>query len=251
MSQPDLSRVFPGWSAEGILGTGDFGTVYLIRNAESGAFSAMRQVKMPPHSEAIENAVKLGIGRDLLVTYFTKFKNDLNWELAMAGNIRCLNLASVEEVKCVDNDGPGWTGYIRTGIYTPLSTYFEKTPATGEDAARLGTDYALRRTLEKAGSGIFGASADEFAAPETLGQEREYTARSDIYSLGAVMCYVANGCAMPENGDPDNIPDIHKGLAAVIKRAKRRRKSSWTWRGGVLCVASRAELWLPPPLSTR
>ncbi len=254
MSQPDLSRVFPGWSAEGILGTGDFGTVYLIRNAESGAFSAMRQVKMPPHSEAIENAVKLGIGRDLLVTYFTKFKNDLNWELAMAGNIRCLNLASVEEVKCVDNDGPGWTGYIRTGIYTPLSTYFEKTPATGEDAARLGTDiasaldalcqyglvhgevkpsnvmvtdggsyvltdYALRRTLEKAGSGIFGASADEFAAPETLGQEREYTARSDIYSLGAVMCYVANGCAMPENGDPDNIPDIHKGLAAVIKRA--------------------------------
>ena len=80
MSEIDLSKVFPGWNTEGILGAGDFGTVYLIRNAESGAFSAMRLIKMPPSTDAIDNAVKLGISRDLLTTYFTKFKNDLSWE---------------------------------------------------------------------------------------------------------------------------------------------------------------------------
>lgn len=250
----DISKVMPGWSLEGVLGSGDFGTVYLARNAENGSFSAVKVIKVPPADEAISMAVQFGISRDLLTTYFTKFKNDLSWELAMYGNVKCRNLATVEDTVTVDAQGPGWTGYIRTGIYTPLSTYFEKAAATPEDAARLGedlanaldclaqygmvhgeikpenvmvtdggsfvlTDFAVRRTLEKAGSGIFGANTGDFAAPETQAEEHRYTPQSDIYSVGAMMCYVANGCSMPEHNDPTGIRGIDPALAAIIKKA--------------------------------
>ena len=110
MSEFDLNKVMPGWETEGVLGSGTFGTVYLIRNAESGAFSALKVIKMPPTRDAVENAVKLGIGRDLLTTYFGKFKNDLTWELTMYKTVKSPALAPVEDLVTVDNEGPGWTG---------------------------------------------------------------------------------------------------------------------------------------------
>ncbi len=254
MSELDISRVLPGWQVEGVLGSGTFGTEYLIRQSEeNGAFSALKVMRVPPQKEAIDNAVKLGIGRDLLTTYFGKFKNDLTWELTMYKTVESRHLAPVEELVTEDEAGPGWTGYMRTGIYTPMATYFEKAEATPEDAARLGielssalealgryglihgeitpenvlvtdagsfvlSDFAVRRCLEKAGSGIFERGDESFEAPE-VGEERSYSAQSDIYSLGALMCYTANGCHMPENRDPGLIKNMDPALEAVIRRA--------------------------------
>ncbi len=254
MSEMDVSKIFPGWSAEGVLGSGEFGTVYLIRNAENGAFSSMKVIRVPPTPEAIDNAVKMGVGRDLLATYFTKFKNDLSWEIAMYGNVKNPALAPVEELKTASLSGPGWLGFMRSGIYTPISIYFEKTASTPDDAARMGmelagglealaqysmvhgdikpanvmvtdagsfvlTDFALRRCLERAGSGIFDAASEGFDAPETEGRDRVYSVRSDIYSLGALMCWTANGGSMPEHGDPNKIKNMDPALAAVIRKA--------------------------------
>ncbi len=252
MSEFDLSKVMNGWTQEGILGSGAFGTVYLARNTETGAFSAVKVIKTPPGREAVDNALKLGIGQELLSTYFGKFKNDLSWELTMYKTVKSQHLETVEDIITVDADGPGWTGYIRKGIYTPMAVYFDKAPATQEDAARLGVeiasaldalaqytmvhgevkpenifvsdtgefvlgDYGVRRCLEKAGSGIFSAEEDGFEAPE-VGQDRLYTARSDIYSLGALMAYTANGCQMPPNRDPGAIRDLDPAFAAIIKK---------------------------------
>ncbi len=253
MSDFDLSKVMNGWTQEGILGSGAFGTVYLARNTETGAFSAVKVIKTPPSQEAVDNALKLGIGRELLSTYFGKFKNDLSWELTMYKTVKSQHLETVEDIITVDAEGPGWAGYIRKGIYTPMAVYFDKAPATQEDAARLGVeiasaldaltqytmvhgevkpenvfvsdtgefvlgDYGVRRCLEKAGSGIFSAEEDGFEAPE-VGQDRLYTARSDIYSLGALMAYTANGCQMPPNRDPGAIRDLDPAFAAIIKKA--------------------------------
>ncbi len=252
----ELEKVMPGWHTEGVLGSGAFGTVYLARQDDKdgdGAFCALKVIRVPPQREAVDNAVKLGIGLDLLSTYFGKFKNDLTWELTMYKTVKSVHLAPVEEFAAVDYDGPGWTGYIRTGIYTPIGVYYEKTPPTPEDAARMGlelssaletlehyamihgeikpenvmvtdagsfvlTDLGLRRCLEKAGSGIFGTEEDGFEAPE-LGQDRTCTAQTDIYSLGALMCWAANGGSMPPNRDPGLIRDIDPALEAVIRKA--------------------------------
>ncbi|MGM9521466.1 MAG: protein kinase, partial [Oscillospiraceae bacterium] len=256
MSESDINRVWPEWQVEGVLGSGAFGTVYLIRRTvdDNTVFAAAKVIKVPPADEAVENAEKLGISRDLLSTYFGKFKNDLNWELTMFRTVSSQHLAVIDDLEVEDaSGGPGWFGYIRTGLYTPLSVYFEKSPSTQEDAARLGselcqaldacgeysmvhgeikpenvmvtdaggfvlTDFGVRRCLEKAGTGIFGAMESDYEAPE-LGEDRKYTPAADIYSLGMVMCYTANGGTLPENRSPDMIKDIDKGLAAVIKKA--------------------------------
>ncbi len=256
MSDIDISRVLSGWESEGVLGSGSFGTVYLIRRTEeeNTAFAAAKVITVPPSAESVTNAENMGISIDLLSTYFSKFKNDLNWELTMYKTIQSPHLAPVEDLQVEDAEEPGFSAYIRTGIYTPLSVYFEKTQSTQDDAARMGReiasalealgeygmvhgdikpenilvadsgayvlgDYGIKRSLEKAGSVIFGDTGSEFDAPELSTDDKKYTAVCDVYSLGLLMAYVANGCKMPADKNVGNMQGLDKNLAEVIRKA--------------------------------
>lgn len=255
MNDFNLSHFFPDWEIDGVLGSGPFGTVYLAHTLVEGkaVYGAVKVITTPPDRKAVENARKMGISLDLLKTYFAKFKSDLEWELTMFGGIESKRLVPCEEFSFEEAEDAGWTACLRTQIYTPLDTYFEKVEPTSEDAARLGAelaaalvdlsskdavhgdiipenvmvadsgafmlaDYGVKRSLEKAGSSIFGPSGSEFEAPE-LGKERNYTVRGDIYSLGVLMLYVANNCRLPEGLDADAVKGIDPALAAVIKKA--------------------------------
>lgn len=255
MNELNIGGVFPGWEADGVLGSGAFGTVYLAHTLVDSkpVYAAIKVIKTPPTAEAVTNAETLGISKDLLKTYFGKFKNELNWELTMFKTVSSQNLVNVDAIAMEDMPTAGWVGYIRSAVYTPLNTYFESVSSTSEDAARLGAelssalealseygmvhgeikpenvlvadsgnfllaDYGVKRCLEKAGAGLFGLTESEYEAPE-IGEERKYTQSADIYALGMLMCYVANGCSLPENNDPYKIPNIDVKLAAIIKRA--------------------------------
>ncbi len=247
MSDSLIKNTWPDWEIEGVLGSGSFGTVYLARSQVDGAavFSAVKEIKVPPAQEAVANAEKMGISRDLLNTYFGKFKNDFNWELTMFRTVKSPYLVPIEDMAVIDLPQPGWVGLIRTGIYTPLAVYFDKVVSTSDDAARLGreigraldacgehgmvhgeikpdnimvtdagafilADFGVRRCLEKAGTSIFGELESTYDAPE-LGEDRKYTQLSDVYSLGKVIEFVAGGCG--RGGQVDS------GLRAVIDRA--------------------------------
>lgn len=256
LSDIKIGDVFTGWETDGILGSGPFGTVYLAHCLVENkpVYAAVKVVRTPPRQEAIDAAKKMGVSGDLLKTYFNKFKNDLNWELTMYGTVSSPNLVKPDAVTMQDAPEAGWTGYIRTPVYTPMNTYFEKVESGSEDAARLGAelcsalealgeygmvhgeivpenvlvsdtgsfllaDYGVKRCLEKAGAGLFGLTASDYEAPELRSDEKKYTAASDIYALGILMSYVANNCQMPQNGE---IANLDPKLAAIIRKATAR-----------------------------
>ena len=252
----DIGRLWPGWQIEGVLGTGPFGTVYLAHSLVCGrtVFAAVKVITMPPGREAVENAEKQGISRELLGTYFGKFKNDLAWELTMFRTISAPGIIPVDELAVQNNDPMGWTGYLRSGVYTPAQVYFEKTPPGADEARRLGlelcaaleaceeygmvhgeikpenlfvtdegtfmlADFGIRRSLERAGTGIFVNRGEEFDAPEIRSGEREYSAASDIYSLGMLMLWTLRGGALPKSGAREKKYDDEPALEAVISKA--------------------------------
>ena len=256
MNEKSIGKVFEGWETDGVLGSGTFGTVYLAHTSVENmpVYGAVKVIKIPPNDEAIANAERMGISRDLLKTYFGKFKTDLNWETTMYNTISCPNLVRTEEMKTDDHPVAGWTGYLRTGVFTPMEVYFEKVHSGAEDAVRLGaelssalmaleakklvhgdikpenvmvadngsfmlSDFAIKRCLQKAGANLFGSMSTDFEAPEVQGEEKSYTNLSDIYSLGVLMSYVANDCALTMSGKPEEVEGLDPKLAEIIKKA--------------------------------
>ena len=256
MNENLIGKAFEGWETDGVLGSGTFGTVYLAHTTVENmpVYGAIKVIKIPPTDDAIANAEKMGISRDLLKTYFGKFKTDLSWETTMYKTLSSPNLVPVEELKTEDHPGAGWTGYIRTGVFTPMEAYFEKVQSGNEDAVRLGaelssalmtlhgkklvhgdirpenvmvadngsfllSDFALKRCLQKAGANLFGSMPREFEAPELQEEEKVYTPATDIYSLGMLMSYVANDCALTISGEPENVEGLDPKLSEIIKKA--------------------------------
>ncbi len=255
MSDVNLQNVWSGWRTEGEMGRGTFGRVYLARgDGDAGAaYAAVKVIKMPPEEVSLEAVRSLGIGDDLLRTYFDKFKNDLAWELTMFKTVRSPNLVAAEETELVDDEsGAGWTGYIRMPLYTPAAAYFARIAPDEGDAVNIGrdigaalaacesfgmahgdvkpenvmvsdaggyalADYGIKKSLEKAGSGLFKTEMGDFDAPE-LASERKYTPASDVYSLGMLMMWAANGGALPSGRNPALVK-ADEGLMAVIRKA--------------------------------
>lgn len=260
MSELDFNKIWSEWEYAGFLGEGAFGKVYLAKSSLDGkpVFSTVKLIKIPASSEAVKSAMQLGVGEDLLHTYFEKFKNDLNWELTMFRSVSSESLAEYDAFVLMDNsEGPGWSGYIRSGLFTPMSAYFAKSKPTFDDVVRMGLDisdaisacgnygmvhggicpenimltdggkyilkdFGIRRCLKRAGSNLFSSITEDYDAPEVISDGR-YTNASDIYSLGMCMAYLAGGRALPKDNNPENIPGIPDNLLKVIKRATSRQ----------------------------
>ena len=256
MNELSIEKVWPGWEILGSIGSGDFSDVYAAKSALDGSevYAAVKVISVSPSEEALESARGSGIKDDLLKTYFGKFKNDLSWELTMYRSLACPNLAPVDAFAAVDKETAGWQGYVRMPLYTPCDVYFEKKRPTEGDTVRLGReicaaieklegtgvqhgdikqsnilvadngtfvlcDFGVRRCLEKAGAGIFPRENTAYDAPE-LAEKGKYTARSDVYSLGMVMRYTANGCTLSEPP-----AELSEGLEEIIARATAEEPS--------------------------
>ena len=87
MSDLNIQSVWPEWEIINPLREIDFGTVYLAREAETGAESAITVIKMPKEREMLRDAVSRGIGKRQLVMYFDKIAEDIQWETTMAKSI--------------------------------------------------------------------------------------------------------------------------------------------------------------------
>ncbi|MBR6258798.1 MAG: protein kinase family protein [Oscillospiraceae bacterium] len=215
----DLSMLWPGWELTRILGSGAHGTVYLARNTSGGAtnLAAVKIVSVRPDERLLQSVRDNGISQEALRSYLRRVQNDLSWELTLYKTDRSPHMGSVEDFCFVDDsDGPGFTGYIRTPVYTALVEKYGRQPSKPEALrmiysagealrgceARSGVhggvrpsnimitengdfvlcDFALGRCLSRTVPGMFRDPEAFYNAPET--KNGEFTHASDVYFPG-------------------------------------------------------------------
>ena len=251
MNEPKISDVWPEWELVGFLRDGSYGKLYKIRRktAETEELSAVEIISVPPDRSSVEDALKRGVSDDALRTYFEKFKDDFSWEMTMVKKVSSPHLVPMEDMAVQDNEEfPGWTGYIRTGIYTPLSQYFEKNRLCQDEVVRLARElyealstaggygmvhgdinpgnifvsgdcrfllggFGIRRCIQKAQ----GRPGGDFDAPEVF-EEGKFSPQSDIYSLGMVMAYILNGGSLPVGKNVSLLADTDPRMIELIKK---------------------------------
>lgn len=236
----------------GILMSANYSRLYLAK--EKPGYSLVREIWMPPDKAAIEKAIRGGIRTDVLNTYFAKVRSDLEFELSVFDSVESKHAAKVTGVHFAkDPDGPGWRGFIRTNVYIPMGKYFGRVRTGAPDAVRLGmelcdaltackglqivhgeinpsnvmvagdgrfvlTNFAVRRCFERAGKALVTPEYPDFDAPE-VEESAEHSALSDIYSLGMLMAYIANGSLMPQNRNISAVKGVDADVMRVIRKA--------------------------------
>lgn len=252
MNEPKISDIWPEWELVGFLRDSSYGKVYRIRRkaAETEEYSAVEVISVPTDRSSVASALKRGVSDDALRAYFDRFKDDFMWEMTMVRKISSPHLVPMKDMMVLDNEqSAGWTGYIRTDIYTPLPEYFSKNRLCQDEVVRLARElyealtaaggygmvhgeinpenifvtddcrfllggFGVRRCIQKAQ----GRPSGDFDAPEVF-EEGKYSPQSDIYSLGMVMAYVLNGGSLPTGKNISLLTDADPHLIELIKKA--------------------------------
>ena len=254
--EPEEKRPeIPGWIPVELVGAGPYGQVWRVRSAKDSTDVRMvKIIRVPPDMGEVERAAVGGVPMAALKDYFLRFRDDLKWELTLLGSIESVNLARPDRFVVEENmDVPGWTGYCVMPCCTPLPARVAFSPLTDEELLDLAAgicaaleelgkldmvhgditpeniliaetgdfvlaDYGVRRSLERIGRRIFGAPCADFDAPEVK-TDGAYSVQADIYALGLVLAWAANGGALPLGGDFSGIQEEHPALYALIRRA--------------------------------
>ena len=260
MADKDLKKIWPEWEIVGELGSGTHGKSYLAKKTtERGGtlYRTIKEVQIAPQKGAVQTALDLGISVEALEDYFDVFKGDMDWELSIYRMADSDKLSKNEAFVILDSDKePGWTGYVRRNLYTPVNEYYGDKLTGENEAVRIGkdicealiacedmymvhggvsysnvllddkgkavlVDYGVKRCTSKAGVKLF-APIHQFDAPEVIANG-EYTKYSDIYSLGMTLAAIANGGTLKSSKNLRNV--FSPRFAQVIEKAIA--KNSW------------------------
>lgn len=254
MNLPDISYFWPEWQITGYLGRTAYCFNYLAESTLDGntVYSNIKVIKMPQKSEYINEIYKNGVSPDKLTAYFAQFKDRLNWEMRIFRSSSSPHIMQIDDMRIVDDKlNPGWTAYIRCGLFTPLSEYVSQIDFDQSEVLRLGrelckalmicsrsgmlhghvnpeniyvmddgrfvlSDFGLRRCLESAGNLLFTKPDSTFDAPE-VSESKQYTEESDIYSLGKIMRFLLRTAEVREIGNPED--KVDSGLVETIETA--------------------------------
>ena len=218
---------------------------------EKEIVAAVDVITVPPDNAALEIARSKGVSDDSLRTYFTKFKDDLHWEMTMLKTVVSPHLVHIDEIATVEHlTDVGWTAYIRREQFTSAVKYFEENKCTQNDVVRMGREiyealaaaggygmvhgdinpdnilvtksgsfmlagFGIRRCVEKS----WGARPrGDFDAPEVY-EGGKFTPQSDIFSLGMVMAYILNGGSLPTGKNISILSGVDPALADIIRKA--------------------------------
>lgn len=253
MSVPNLTESWSQWELQEFLRDSSYGKVYRAKSEADGipVYAAIEIITVPPNQSSIESARLQGIKEDTLRSFFDKFKDDLIWEMTMLKKVSSRHVVKIDDMIANENEqSPGWTGYIRTGVYTPLKAYFENNKRNQDEIVKMARDvyealsaagaygmvhgdinpnnifvsdtgsfllggFGVRRCVEKA----WGAqSGGDFDAPEVY-EKGKYSPQSDIFSLGMVMAYLLNGGGLPSGKNLSIINGADEQILEFIKRA--------------------------------
>ena len=228
-------RFFGNWEIDCELGSGSFGTVYKIKKEEFGVtyYSAMKVIRIPQDKSDKARLISEGMDEKSISAYYQHFVQDFTKEIelmvSLQGNTNVVgyNDHIIEE----NEDGIGFTIYIRMEYLTPLDQYLvnennDTHYMTQDEVIKLGLDlcnaleicskkhiihrdikpdnifvsengdfklgdFGVARQLESTQSNLSKKGTYTYMAPEIY-NGKPYNSTVDIYSLGIVLYRLLN-----------------------------------------------------------
>lgn len=256
MLQNELEKIWSGWKVDKLLGEGSFGKVYRIEREDFGHIyeAALKVIKIPQNQSEITTIVNDGMDEGSVTMYFRSIVEDIVEEFALMSQLKGnTNIVCYEDHAVVQQeDGIGWTIYIRMELLEPLFDYQREKKMSIRDVIRLGIDmcnaleicqkyniihrdikpenmfvsklgkyklgdFGIARQLEKTSSALSKKGTYTYMAPEVYKGE-QYNSNVDIYSLGVVLYRFLNNNRTPFLPDyPEPIRYSDKERANVMR----------------------------------
>ena len=259
MQVPVLPRGWEEWNIAEVIGEGSYGTVYRAERVSAGetAESAIKVIRLPD-GETAEKEILRELGSpDRVRAYYLDMLQGYVQEIRTMNELKGVSahIVNVEDCAIEENeDGIGWTLFIRMELLTCFQDYAQTHIMTEEDVIRLGTelcgalescekagiihrdikpanifvdagghfklgDFGVARKLDKT-SGLYSAKGTfPYMAPEVYKNE-PYDRRADLYSLGLVLYYLTNKRRQPFLSDEKQLLQRQAREEALMRRLK-------------------------------
>lgn len=236
LDKMDLSRVWPEWKVEELIGSGSFGRVYKVSHTELGHVSwrAAKLISIPSEDEAISSLSSMGMDDDSIRSYMEETACDVFNEISVMESLKgANNVVSIEDFRHVlhDND-PGMDIWIRMELLQGLMSFQRIGGMTVDETVKMGIDIAnaldccyrmgvihrdvkpenvFRTSFGSYKIGDFGISKTlnssvitvrsqkgtmMYMAPEVI-RGQSYDGKVDVYSLGIMLYRYLNGFRFP------------------------------------------------------
>lgn len=258
MSEKNISKVWPEWSIERMLGSGQYGRVYKASKSDGKytSYSAIKVITVPADPAEADMLCKNdGIDRDSSRTYFKEIVDGFLNEIRTMDSFKnCPNIVRIEDYKVYEaEDTVSWDIFIRMELLTPVNEYFFNKTPTEEQAAQLGIDICsaievlskkniVHRDIKpenvfinKNGNyklGDFGTArvlseyslsmTQRVGTPYYMAPEiyvsTKYDSRADIYSLGIVLYRLLNKNRLPFLDSEKQLLSPSERQTAFMKR---------------------------------
>ena len=231
MSNPDISRIYPGWVVKKVIGHGSFGSVYEIERDVFGSIekAALKLVSIPQGINDIEDLRNDGYDDETITTRFEGYLHDIVKEYSLMASMKGHpNAVYCDDVKYIQHDdGIGWDIYIKMELLTPLNKAIspktliipeEQVIKIGEDMCNIlgycESKKIIHRDIKpqnifvsedgtyKLGDFGIAKTAErttsgtktgtyKYMAPEVY-NNKPYGSKADIYSLGLTLYWLLN-----------------------------------------------------------
>lgn len=249
-----IQQIWPEWTIEQVIGKGAFGIVYRIRKGveHRAIYSALKIIHIPINEGEIAEYLEQGMDensiRSLLQEDALLLENEIKIMISLKSSI---NVVSIEDYAIVeDDDGLGWTFYIRLELLESLSSYVQRNGGispyetlqmgidisnalascekagiihrdvkpgnifrNNDGAFKLG-DFGIAKQLQESTSTYTQIGTPSFEAPEII-RGQKYDNTIDIYALGIILyTYLNRGRKpfMPSYPNPIRKTDIENAL---------------------------------------
>ena len=258
MSEKNISKVWPEWSIERLLGSGQYGRVYKASKSDGNytSYSAIKVITVPADPAEADMLCKNdGIDRDSSRTYFKEIVDGFLNEIRTMDSFKnCPNIVRIEDYKVYEaEDTVSWDIFIRMELLTPVNEYFFNKTPTEEQAAQLGIDicsaievlskksivhrdikpenvfineygnyklgdFGTARVLSEYSLSMTQCVGTPYYMAPEIYMSTKYDSRADIYSLGIVLYRLLNKNRLPFLDSEKQLLSPSERQTAFMKR---------------------------------
>ena len=145
----EITRIWPQWKIEELIGRGAYGRVYKVRREEQGhvSYAAVKVVEIPQDESEIRELLSSGMDYISIRSYYQDMIRALTNEIHIMDALKTAeNIVSIENFHCEEHQEEiGWTVYIQMELLESLTKYIqisnqEVRKLSNEEIVKLGID---------------------------------------------------------------------------------------------------------------